>query len=111
VTVYTVHLQSDVTVHVHFAGSTNIRASITASEKRASSYVDERGNRKRAEREVQHTLAKSGRVHLLRRNAGLPLVSFAPIARKVIKTAGPTSTASPVRADLASLLAHCRLGL
>ena len=59
--------------------------------------MDERGNRKRAERAVQHALAKSERVHLLRRNAGLRLVSFTPIARKVIKTAGPTSTASPVR--------------
>jgi len=73
---------------------------------RASSYVDERGNRKRAERAVQHALAKSERVHLLRRNAGLRLVSFAPISRKVIKTAGPTSTASPVRADLARFLAR-----
>jgi len=61
---------------------------------------------KRAERAVQHALAKSERVHLLRRNAGLRLVSFAPIARKVIKTAGPTSTASPVRADLVPFLAR-----
>ena len=37
-------------------------------------------------------------------------VQRAPIAQKVIKTAGPTSTASPVRANLASLLARCRLG-
>ena len=50
---------------------------------------------KRAERAVQHVLAKSERVHLLRRNTGLRLVSFAPIARKVIKTAGPTPLPHP----------------
>jgi len=52
---------------------------------------------KRAERAVQHALAKNEGVHLLRRNAGLRLVRFTPIAWKVIKTTGPTSTASPVR--------------